>query len=32
MHEFVNKYMAANDADQATAIAAYAEAAKKARQ
>jgi len=32
MHEFVNKYMAANDADQATAVAAYAEAAKKARQ
>lgn len=32
MHEFVNKYMAANDVDQATAVAAYAEAAKKARQ
>jgi len=29
MHEFVEKYMAQNNVDQATALAAYAEAAKK---
>jgi hypothetical protein len=32
MNEFVERYMRANNADEATAIAAYAEAAKQARQ
>lgn len=32
MHEFVERYMRANNVDEATAIAAYAEAAKQARQ